>query len=169
MLNDKDSFLTLLDELHIVHDTMAHEPFFTADARPRGDDTQWEFPVKNFFVYDKDYKFYLVTVHLDAPPVDFASLSKLRNARGRVSFANEDPLAEKLPVHPGSVSPFCVMHDAGRDVAVVLDERLQNASSISAHPLSNDHTTTISRKDLMKFYAHTGHSPMWLAIPEKIA
>lgn len=167
MLNDSQSLYALFDELGIAHATTPHQPFFSATDRAGIDAGQWEFPVKNFFVYDKDKTFYLVTVHLDHPPVDFAALSKMIGARGRVSFAREEHLNERLNVRAGSVTPFAVMHDKDAAIKVVLDESLRQSKTISAHPMSNDATTTISLADLDRFYAHTKHAPLYVRVPVK--
>jgi Ala-tRNA(Pro) deacylase len=167
-MNDESAFFQLLDELGIASETVEHEAVFTADCLLAHSE-QWEFPVKNMLVEDKAKQLYLVTLHLLTPPLDLKELARRLDATGRFSFASADTLGAALRVLPGSVTPFAVFHDRERRVRVVLDERLKSAATISAHPLVNTKTTTIAMADLMKLYAHTGHRPVWRAMPLKAA
>ena len=168
--NDSAPFFQLLERLNIPHTTQHHTAFFSATDRRGVDESTWQFPVKNFFVHDKKKNFYLITVHLDHPPADMAALSKQLGAKGRFSFAKPEQLLEKLKVTPGSVSPFCIVHDVRKEVQVVLDERLQSpetAPTVSAHPLINTQTTTLQHADFMRLYSHTGHEPIFTTVPTR--
>ena len=120
-------------------------------------------------VEDKSRQLYLVTMHLLTPPLDLKQLAKVIGADGRFSFASPQRLAAALKVLPGSVTPFAVFNDPGRQVRVILDERLRESETISAHPLINTMTTTIATADLLKLFAHSGHRPQWRPMPLKEA
>ena len=167
MFNDAQTLFNLFGQLKISYDTVSHEPFYTAEAMDAIDLSQWNFPVKNFFVYDKKKQFFLITVHLELPPVDLKALSKSIGAKGGISFAREEHLKEKLKVLPGSVTPYAIHNDTAQSIQVILDKNLKESPSISAHPMSNDQTTTISLGDLHRLYKHTGHTPQWVEIPLK--
>jgi Ala-tRNA(Pro) deacylase len=168
-MNNDRAFFQLLDELGISSQTVEHEAVHTADGLARRDITQWEFPVKNIVVEDKRKQLYLVTMHLLTPPLDLKELAKRIGATGRFSFASPLTLSAALRVLPGSVTPFAVFNDDERKVQVVLDDRLRKAKTISAHPLINTMTTTIATPDLIKLFAHSGHRPLWCALPIKAA
>ena len=70
---------------------------------------------------------------------------------------------------PGSVTPFAVFNDRKRKVYVILDNRMREAKTVSAHPLVNTMTTTIAMADLLKLLDHTGHRPHWHTLPLKQA
>ncbi len=168
-MNDYRAFFQLLDELGISSHTVEHEAVLTADGLARHDAAQWEFPVKNILVEDKSRQLYLVTMHLLTPPLDLKQLAKDIGADGRFSFASPEKLAAALKVLPGSVTPFAVFNDRSRRVRVILDDRLRESETISAHPLINTMTTTVSTADLFKLFAHSGHRPHWRPMPLKEA
>ena len=168
-MNDDRAFFALLDELGIPSQTVQHEAVMTAEGLAARDVTQWEFPVKNIVVEDKEKQLSLVTMHLLTPPLDLKELAKRIGATGRFSFASPETLGASLKVLPGSVTPFAAFNDRQRRVKVVLDERMRKAETVSAHPLVNTATTTIAMADLLRLFAHSGHRPHWCALPLKAA
>jgi len=166
-MNDDRAFFSLLDELGIPSQTVQHEAVMTAEGLAAPGIGKWEFPVKNIVVEDKVKQLYLVTMHLLTPPLDLKELAKRIGAAGRFSFASPETLGAALKVLPGSVTPFATFNDRERRVKVVLDERLRKAGTVSAHPLVNTATTTVATADLLKLFAHTGHRPLWCALPLK--
>jgi Ala-tRNA(Pro) deacylase len=168
-MNNATAFFQLLDRLGISSQTVEHEAVHTAEGLANRDMTQWEFPVKNIVVEDKRKQLYLVTMHLLTPQLDLKELARRLDVTGRFSFASPETLAATLGVVPGSVTPFAAFNDHERKVRIVLDSRLQHATTISAHPLVNTMTTTIAMDGLLKLFAHSGHEPVWCTLPVKIA
>jgi len=166
-MNNFRAFFKLLDELGIASKTVEHEAVLTAEGLAQRDIGQWEFPVKNIVVEDKSRQLYLVTMHLLTPPLDLKQLAKSIGADGRFSFASPQTLAGALKVLPGSVTPFAVFNDPERKVRVILDKRMREVETVSAHPLVNTMTTTIAMADLVKLFDHSGHRPHWCALPLK--
>ena len=76
---------------------------------------------------------------------------------GRLSFGTPDLMRGVLGVGPGSVTPFALMNETARDVNVILDRRMLKEELLNYHPLSNDATTTLASKDLLKFIRAVGH------------
>ena len=66
-------------------------------------------------------------------------------------------MRETLGVEPGSVTPFAALNDGDRRVSVVLDAAMMAHETLNFHPLVNTMTTSISRDDLVRFLAATGH------------
>jgi Ala-tRNA(Pro) deacylase len=166
-MNNAHAFFRLLDQLGIPSQTVKHEAVHTAEGLANRDISQWEFPVKNIVVEDKRKQLYLVTMHLLTPQLDLKELAKRLDATGRFSFASPATLAATLGVLPGSVTPFAAFNDRERRVRLVLDSRLRDAATVSAHPLVNTMTTTIAMDGLLKLFAHSGHKPVWCALPVK--
>jgi Ala-tRNA(Pro) deacylase len=166
-MNDAHAFFALLAELGIPYETVEHEAVMTAEGLAGLRAEAWEFPVKNILVEDKGKQLYLVTMHLQTPPLDLKELAKRLGASGRFSFASAETLGATLAVLPGSVTPFATFNDRHRRVKVVLDERMRKARAVSAHPMVNTATTTIATADLLKLLAHSGHRPHWCALPLK--
>jgi Ala-tRNA(Pro) deacylase len=152
-----------LDQLGIAHKTLDHPPVFTVaesvslrDEIPGGH-------TKNLFVKDKKDNFFLLTVEENAV-VDLKTVHTLIGAASKVSFGKPEKLMEYLGVIPGSVTAFGAINDTGHRVTFVLDEALMDEEIVNCHPLSNDATTSIASKDLLRFMEATGHMPLVLKV-----
>ena len=62
-----------------------------------------------------------------------------------------------LGVVPGAVTPFGLINDRGHEVRVVIDAGLLAHDPVNVHPLTNDRTTAISPRDLLRFIEACGH------------
>lgn len=148
--------LAHLTDLGLQTTTVSHPPVYTVEEAKA---LRGELPgvhIKNLFLRDKKGRMWLVVAQEDRP-IDLRALGELLG--GRLSFASADRLMTFLGVSPGSVTPFGVIHDTGCLVQVVLDQELLQHDLICCHPLRNDHTTAISPRDLMTFFAACGHTP----------
>ena len=158
-----DTLFGFLDKLGIATKTMSHAPLFTvAQSRAlRGSIDGGH--TKNLFLKDKKGRLFLVVAAEDAA-IDLKRLHTLIGAAGRLSFGSADEMRRRLGVEPGAVTPFGLMHDSERAVAVVLDAGLMSNDQLNFHPLVNTMTTTIKRDDLVRFLEATGHAPNIVAL-----
>ena len=159
--------LQLLDELGMQVTTHEHEPVFTVEE---SDHVTASIPgahTKNLFVKDKKGNFFLIVAGNKAR-IPLNKVHSLIGAQGRVSFANADYLMQHLGVTPGSVNAFSPMNDTGGRVRVIIDAPLLENEMINCHPLINDKTTTISRKDLLRFLEHVNHEPLIIQVSESV-
>jgi Ala-tRNA(Pro) deacylase len=92
--------------------------------------------------------------------VDLKRLHERLGASGRLSFGSAEQLMDKLGVEPGAVTLFGVVNDKACEVTVAIDRGLLGFDMINAHPLTNTMTTALSRQDLLRFLAATGHEPL---------
>ncbi len=152
-----------LDSLGIAHKTKQHEPVFTVaesvalrDEIPGGN-------TKNLFVKDKKDNYFLLTVEEHAT-VDLKTVHTIIGAASKVSFGRPEKLMEYLGVIPGAVTAFGVINDAGQNVKIIIDQDLMQDEIVNCHPLSNDATTSIASKDLLRFIEATGHEPLVLKV-----
>ncbi|PZM09654.1 prolyl-tRNA synthetase associated domain-containing protein [Rhizobium tubonense] len=159
----RDDLLRFLDELGIKHNTKDHAPVFTVaesvslrDEIPGGH-------TKNLFVKDKKDNFFLLTVEENAA-VDLKTVHTVISAASKVSFGKPEKLMEYLGVVPGSVTAFGAINDTEKNVTFVLDADLMAHDVINCHPLSNDATTSIGSRDLVRFMEATGHAPLILKV-----
>lgn len=161
----RDDLFHFLDGLGIAHKTFEHPPVFTvAESAALRD----EIPgghTKNLFVKDKKDNFFLMTVEEHAV-VDLKTIHTIIGAASKVSFGKPEKLMEYLGVIPGAVTAFGVINDAGKNVTFILDEALAREEIINCHPLSNDATTSIATKDLLRFVEATGHTPLVLKVAD---
>ncbi len=64
-----------------------------------------------------------------------------------------------LGVTPGSVTALGLMNDVEHAVEFYVDKVVWEAPEWRCHPLTNAATLVLSRADLERFFAHTGHRP----------
>jgi Ala-tRNA(Pro) deacylase len=152
-----------LDQLGLAHQTVEHEPVFTVEQAKEHRGILPGHHIKNLFLRNKKEAMWLV-VALEDRAVDLKRLGEVLGA-GRLSFGSPERLRRHLGVEPGSVTPFALINDPERQVALVLDRGLQQGGPVNAHPLTNTMTTAISFADLGRFFAATGHTPQWLDFP----
>ncbi|HEX2725090.1 MAG TPA: prolyl-tRNA synthetase associated domain-containing protein [Beijerinckiaceae bacterium] len=152
-------------KLGIETETFEHPPVFTvAESRSikaaiAGGHS------KNLFLKDKKDRIFLVVAR-DETRIDLKKLHETIGASGRLSFGSPDLLRATLGVEPGSVTPFALINDAERRVAVVLDASLMAFARVNFHPLINSMTTTIGSEDFLAFLRATGHEARVLRLPE---
>lgn len=117
-----------------------------------------------FFRNHKGDRHYLVILeHLRQ--LDIHDLER-RLKQGKLSFASDKRLKNFLGLEPGSVSPFGLINDKGKNVHVFLDEKLQQFDRLAFHPNVNTATLVISRVDLIKFLKFTGNSYEFIRLYE---
>ncbi|HXV32112.1 MAG TPA: prolyl-tRNA synthetase associated domain-containing protein [Sinorhizobium sp.] len=158
-----EDLFRFLDELGIQHTTKRHAPVFTvAESAALRD----EIPgghTKNLFLKDKKDNYFLLTVEENAT-VDLKTIHQTIGAASKVSFGKPEKLMEYLGVIPGAVTAFGAINDTDSKVKIILDEALMEFDIINCHPLSNDQTTSIAAKDMLRFMEATGHEPLVLKV-----
>lgn len=168
MRNDPNRLFDYLKSLAIHSKTIEHPAVFTVEEskalRGKIDGAH----VKNLFLKDKKSNLFLISA-LEDTKIDLKTIHDVIGGQGRVSFCSADQLLEHLGVEPGSVTPLAVMNDTENRVKAVLDQRLMDFDIINVHPLVNTMTTSLSRDDLLKFMAATGHKPLISKVGEAAA
>jgi Ala-tRNA(Pro) deacylase len=161
MARTRAELMAYLDGLGIETKTVDHPPLFNVEQSQalRGEIAGTH--TKNLFVKDKKGRYFLLTVGEDAE-VDLKTVHQTIGASGRVSFGRPDALWDLLGVQPGAVTAFGVINDAGAQVTLVLDAALMQNAVVNCHPLTNEATTTIASRDLVRFAEATGHAPLVL-------
>jgi len=104
---------------------------------------------KNLFLKNKKNKFFLLTCE-EADEVDLKRVSKSLEL-GNTSFAKEEYLYQYLKIKPGSVSPFALLNDIGREVDFYLEKTLYESKLVNFHPLINTFTITIETSVFIEF------------------
>jgi len=155
-----EALLARLEELGIEARTVTHPPVFTVEEAKA---LRGELPgshIKNLFLRNKKGRMWLVTC-LEDREVDLKALGQRLEA-GRFSFGSAERLMTYLGVLPGSVTPFAVINDTGKQVTMVLDTGVMDAGPVNCHPLVNTMTTAVSPEDLIRFLEAEGHPPQML-------
>ncbi len=167
-MHTPDSLFEALDALGIAHETISHPPLFTVEQSKAMRGAIPGAHTKNLFLKDKKGRLFLVTA-VENTQIDLKRLHEVIGGSGRVSFGNPEQLMAHLGVTPGSVTALAVINDKAGAVTMILDARLQAFDRINCHPLVNTMTTGLAWQDLLRFLAHTGHSPTILGIGEAAA
>ena len=160
---DTQRLFEKLDSLGIAHTSVEHPPVFTVEEAKA---LRGELPgahIKNLFLRNKKEEMWLV-VALEDRAVDLRRLGDVLGA-GRLSFGSAERLKRALGVEPGSVTPLALANDDAHGVRLALDRGVMEGGPINAHPLTNTMTTALAPADLLRFFAATGHEPMWLDFP----
>lgn len=152
-----DQLLARLRDLGIDTVTHEHPPLHTVEESKALRGTLPGGHCKNLFLKDKKDQHWLV-VALEDARVELNRLDRVIGS-ARLSFASADRLWRYLGVRPGSVTPFALVNDTGRQVRVVLQQAMMEHELLNYHPLVNDRTTAIRRDDLLRFIRACGHEP----------
>ena len=153
-----------LTELGIETTTVTHPPVFTVEESKalRGPLTVGH--TKNLFLRNNKGRMWLVVCG-ESRAVDLKALGHAIGA-GRLSFASPERLMRYLGVIPGAVTPFAVVNDVGREVAVAIDRHLLEQEPLNFHPLDNAMTTAIAAADLLRFLEAEDHTPVLVDLSE---
>ena len=156
-----------LDRLGIATTTIEHAPVFTVAESAEVERRLPGGHTKNLFLKCKKGQLYLVVAEGHAT-IDLKSLHTTLGS-GRLSFGRPELLLEVLGVPAGSVTPFALVNDTARRIAVVLDAGLMRHDFINCHPLRSSATTNIARDELLRFIRSCGHEPRVLAVSDPAA
>ena len=103
---------------------------------------------KNLFLCNRQQtNFYLLIMPGDKP-FKTKELSKQLGI-SRLSFANEEYMAQFLDIHPGSVSVLGLMNDHEHRVQLVIDEDVLKEEFFGCHPCENTSSIRFATKDLI--------------------
>jgi Ala-tRNA(Pro) deacylase len=140
-----------------------HAPLFTAEdvlslkeAIP-GQDT------KNLFLTDSRGRFFLVVVPL-AHRIDLKSLATMLSVK-KLSFGSPEQMMTMLGVEPGSVTLLAAVNSNHRELTIVLDTEIASAEEIQCHPLTNDATLVIAKRDMLNLLSGLGYEVCIIAVP----
>lgn len=150
-----EALFSVFGQLGISYTKYDHSPVFTVAESAHLYASISGTHCRNLFLRDKKKTMFLV-VAADQTTVDLKGLEEKLGC-GRLSFGSAERLWENLGVRPGSVCPFAVINDKSRNVRVVLDAAMMESDLVCYHPMMNNMTVSLAPRDLLRFFAHTGH------------
>ncbi len=153
-----------LKELGIAWDRHEHPPVFTVEEAEKHWTEVQGAHCKNLFLRNKKGNHHYLVVLESLKLADLRQLNRLLN-EDRLSFASPERLKRFLGLDPGSVSPFGLLNDANREVAVVVDQDLKLAKTVNFHPNVNTATVGISTVDFERFLASRGNRVLYFPFP----
>ena len=153
-----------LAENHIEYKRHDHPPVYTVADVERLVPTLPAVKTKNLFLRDKKGRRHFL-VAVPAPKrVNIKALGGVIGS-GHLSFGSPDRLKKYLGVDPGSVTVLATINDPENAVELIFDEVLWKEEAFQFHPLVNTSTLVISRENLQRFFAKTGHEVRLIDVP----
>ena len=157
MLNTQEALLNILSDIGIEYTNHEHPAVFTVEEAALHHEGIEGAHSKNLFFKDKKKNLFLVVTLADKP-IKIKEVAKKIGGKN-MSFGKPDLLMEVLGMIPGAVTPFAAVNIKDHDVKIVLDEEMMENDLLNFHPLTNEATTTIRSRDLVKFLEHCGRTP----------
>jgi Ala-tRNA(Pro) deacylase len=158
MILSEQEFLAFLDAHDFAYRRIEHPAVFTcAEAethRPRLPAVS----TKNLFLYDKKKRHYFLVVTSCEKTVRLDDL-KERLSVSHLRFGSEADLERLLGVGRGSVTMMGLVNDIEHRVALWVDDEIWDGEHFLCHPLVNTATLVLSKAELERFFALTGHTP----------
>lgn len=158
MIESENAFLEFLNAKGFVYSRMEHPAVFTcaeADAHHIGVDAV---STKNLFLCDKKARRFFLAVTACEKTVRLDELSGLFGVP-HLRFASEQNLLRLLGVAGGSVTMMGLANDTEHVVELWIDNEIWQAENFLCHPLVNTATLTLTKAELERFLALTGHRP----------
>jgi len=166
MSNAPADLYALLDRLGIQYTRYEHEPVFTCEAALAAVPDPRSVQTKNLFLRDKPGRRHILLVTSCEKPVDIKQFAGAADA-GHLSFGSAERLQKHLGLTPGSVTILGLINDPSHAVELFVDRDVWDREWWNCHPLVNTATLVLSRRDIERFLAHTGHVPKVVALESR--
>jgi len=147
-----------LDALGIRYERYDHAPVFTCEEADAAVPNHAAVQTKNLFLRDKRGRRHILLVTSCEKAVDIKRFADQADA-DHLSFGSPERLAKYLGVTPGSVTVLGLINDTEHGVELFVDADVWRTPEWRCHPLINSVTLVLSRGDIERFLAHTGHTP----------
>ena len=157
IITEKD-FLEFMDANGFVYERLEHPAVFTcaeADLHHAGVEAV---STKNLFLCDKKARRFFLAVTACEKTVKLDELT-LQLGVAHLRFGSEENLMRLLGVTRGSVTMMGLTNDTEHAVELWIDDEIWRGEQFLCHPLVNTATLILSKAELQRFFALTGHAP----------
>ena len=158
MITTEKEFLEFMDANSFVYERLEHPAVFTcaeADLHHAGVDAV---STKNLFLCDKKARRFFLAVTACEKTVKLDELTSQLGV-AHLRFGSEENLMRLLGVTRGSVTMMGLANDVEHAVELWIDDEIWRGEQFLCHPLVNTATLILSKAELLRFFALTGHSP----------
>lgn len=165
MILSEQEFLTFLDKNNFAYQRIQHPAVFTCEEADRHHAGIKAVSTKNLFLCDKKKRNFFLAVTSCEKTV---RLDELKENLGvsHLRFGSETDLMRLLGVGRGSVTMMGLANDAEHRVALWIDDEIWSGEQFLCHPLVNTATLVLSKAELERFFALTGHTPHFFSEKE---
>lgn len=162
----EDELYTFLKTNQISYQRYEHPPVYTVEQANQHLLDAPGARTKNLFICDEKKENYFILWVQSDKQIHFNRLGKEQNL-GKPRFGSPEKLKEYLNLEPGSVSVLALVNDPQKKVSLLVDRELWQEESFQCHPLVNTATLVVSRADIERFFALTGHTFHLIDVPAK--
>ena len=157
MIASEQEFLAFMDANGFLYQRITHPAVFTCAESELHRPTIPAVSTKNLFLCDKKGRRFFLAVTACEKTVKLEGLSAQLGAP-HLRFASEENLRRLLGVTRGSVTMMGLANDTEHKVELWIDAEIWQGENFLSHPLVNTATLILSKTELERFFALTGHA-----------
>jgi Ala-tRNA(Pro) deacylase len=157
MITSEQEFLKFLESNHFVFERFEHPAVFTCEEAELHRPDRPAVSTKNLFLCDKKARRFFLAVTSCEKTVKMDDLS-LQFGVPHLRFGSEENLMRLLGVTRGSVTMMGLANDTEHHVELWIDADIWQGEYFQSHPLVNTATLVLSKSELERFFALTGHA-----------
>jgi Ala-tRNA(Pro) deacylase len=146
-----------MDVNGFVYKRIEHPAVFTCEEAEAHRPDKSATSTKNLFLCDKKARRFFLVVTSCEKMVKLDSLAKQLGIAS-VRFASEENLGRLLGVTRGAVTMMGLANDVEHVVELWIDAEIWQSEAFLSHPLVNTATLILSKAELERFFALTGHT-----------
>lgn len=158
MIASEQEFLEFLKAHHFVFERFEHPAVFTCEEADRHRPDRPAVSTKNLFLCDKKARRFFLAVTACEKTVRLDDLA-VQLGITHIRFGSEENLMRLLGVTRGAVTMMGLANDTEHRVELWMDTDIWQGEYFQSHPLVNTATLVISKTELTRFFALTGHTP----------
>jgi Ala-tRNA(Pro) deacylase len=153
----EQEFLSFIDANGFVYQRLEHPAVFTCAEAEQHRPTVSAVSTKNLFLCDKKARRFFLVVTACEKTVKLDGLSAQLGV-AHLRFGSEENLMRLLGVSRGAVTMMGLVHDTEHQVDLWVDTEIWEGTHFLSHPLVNTATLILSKPELERFFALTGHT-----------
>jgi Ala-tRNA(Pro) deacylase len=158
MMTSEQEFLDYIDANGFTYQRIEHPAVFTCAEADLYHSSVTAVSTKNLFLCDKKGRQFFLAVTACEKTVNLERLSSQLGV-SRLRFGSEENLMRLLGVTRGSVTMMGLANDTEHQVGLWVDADIWQGEYFQSHPLVNTATLILSKAELERFFALTGHTP----------
>jgi len=157
MIATEKDFLEFMDANQFVYQRIEHPAVFTCAESELHRPSAPAISTKNLFLCDKKARRFFLAVTSCEKTIKLDSLA-IQLGVPYLRFASEENLQRYLGVTRGSVTMMGLANDVEHHVELWIDAEIWIGENFLSHPLVNTATLILSKAELERFFALTGHT-----------
>lgn len=158
MITTENEFLQFMESNRFSFTRLEHPAVFTCEEADQYHIGVNAVSTKNLFLCDKKARRFFLAVTSCNKTVKLDALAEQLGVP-HLRFGSEENLMRLLGVTRGSVTMMGLVNDTEHMVELWLDADIWHSDYFLSHPLVNTATLILTKPELERFFALTGHTP----------